>query len=110
MKRCYTLRDTENCLHSKGMRRMARRSAKAVKSYDVMDLGDEPEWYDQYDMEDSELNTHFGGALAWYNYNYTPKHNQDFMIKFMKSDKKTKKNVDSDLYKLINSHLYNKHL
>ena len=74
---------------------MARKSVKSPKSYDLTDMGPEPEWEDQHELEDSELDSRFGMALGWYNYNYTPKHSQDFMIKYMKSDKKLKKDADA---------------
>jgi len=74
---------------------MARKAAKALKSYELMDLGKEPEWDEQHDLEDSELTFHFSRALNWYNYNYTSKHGQDFLVKYMKSVKKHKKNADA---------------
>ena len=50
---------------------MARKAAKTPRSYEMMDLGSEPDWDDQHDLEDAELNLRFGQALNWYNYNYT---------------------------------------
>ena len=62
---------------------------------ELLQMGPEPEWDDQYEIEDSELEARFSTALGWYNSNYTSQQSRELMLKFMKSDKTLKKQVDA---------------
>ena len=64
---------------------MARKASKIPKAYELQ--GSEPDWDDQYDLKDEDLNSRFGNALNWYNYNYSNNNAQDFLAKYVKSKK-----------------------
>lgn len=75
---------------------MARRAVKSPKSYDMMDMGAEPEWDDQNELSDIELRTRFGESINWFNYNYNNnRHPQDFIVKYLKSAKAPKKEISA---------------
>ena len=63
---------------------MARKAAKTPRSYEMTDLGSEPDWDDLDELTESEVRTRFGDALNWYNYNYSTRNAQDFLVKWMK--------------------------
>jgi len=62
---------------------MAKKATKIPKAYEL--LGSEPDWDDQYDLSDDDLNSRFGNALNWYNYNYSNNNAQDFLAKHVSS-------------------------
>jgi len=62
---------------------MARKASKIPKAYELQ--GSEPDWDDQYDLKDEDLNSRFGNALNWYNYNYSNNNAQDFLAKYVSS-------------------------
>ena len=64
---------------------MARKAAKIPKAYEL--LGSEPDWDDQHDLKDEELNVRFSNALNWYNYNYVNKNAQAFLASYAGSKK-----------------------
>ena len=63
---------------------MARKAAKTPRSYEMQDLGSEPEWDDLDELTEDEVRNRFGNALNWYNYNYSTRNAQDFLVKWMK--------------------------
>jgi len=63
---------------------MARKAAKKPRSYEMQDLGSEPDWDDLDELTEEEVRNRFGNALNWYNYNYNTRHAQDFLVKWMK--------------------------
>tara|TARA_Y100000817_G_C16859544_1_gene545273 strand:- start:2937 stop:4079 length:1143 start_codon:yes stop_codon:yes gene_type:complete len=69
------------------MAKMAKKAAKIPKAYEL--LGSEPDWDDQHDLTDAELNMRFANALNWYNYNYVNRNAQDFLAKHVKSKKES---------------------
>ena len=74
---------------------MAGKKKRMPFAVELLQSGPEPEWDDQYEIEDSELEARFSTALGWYNSNYTSQQSRDLMFKFMKSDKTLKKQVDA---------------
>ena len=71
---------------------MARKKRMPF-AVELLQAGPEPEWDDQHEIEDSELEARFATALGWYNSNYTSQQSRDLMFKYMKSDKTLKKQV-----------------
>ena len=63
---------------------MARKAAKTPRSYEMQDMGSEPDWDDVDELTEREVKIRFGNALNWYNYNYSSRHSQDFLVKWMK--------------------------
>ena len=63
---------------------MARKAAKTPRSYEMTDLGSEPDWDDLDELTEDEVRSRFGNALNWYNYNYSTRNAQDFLVKWMK--------------------------
>ena len=70
---------------------MARR--RSPHPAELLDMGPEPDWDDQHDLEQPELKARISRALNWYNYNYNSKDYKKFYIEYLNSDKKLKKHV-----------------
>jgi hypothetical protein len=71
---------------------MAAKQRKNVTP-DMVAMGPEPQWTDQFDLTESEFNIRFTQALNWYNYFFERKQSSKILSDYMKNTGYSKEDI-----------------